>query len=63
MQYFTCSGGISSDSTKKRVGTSYAKLLFLYPVGSTGHVVHSDTSGVQNVNALFNKNRTCVFCI
>jgi hypothetical protein len=38
---------------KKRVGTHYAELVFLHPVGSTGHVVHSDASGVRNVSALF----------
>jgi hypothetical protein len=35
------------------VGTRYAKLLFLHPVGSVGHVVHSGASGVRNVDALF----------
>jgi hypothetical protein len=38
---------------RKHVGASYAKLVFLHPVGSVGHVVHSGASGVQNVNALF----------
>jgi hypothetical protein len=37
---------------KKRVGTRYAKLLFLRLLGSAGHVVHSRASGVQNVYAL-----------
>jgi hypothetical protein len=31
---------------KKRVGTSYTKLEFSYPVASAGQLVHSDASGV-----------------
>jgi hypothetical protein len=27
--------------------------MFLHPLGSVGHVVHSSASGVQNVDALF----------
>jgi hypothetical protein len=27
--------------------------MFLHPVGSTGHVVHSGASGAQNVDAIF----------
>jgi hypothetical protein len=27
--------------------------MFLHPVGSVGHVVHSSASGVRNVDALF----------
>jgi hypothetical protein len=29
---------------KKRVGTSYVKLVILHPVGYGGHVVHSGAS-------------------
>jgi hypothetical protein len=30
---------------KKHLGTHYAKLVLLNPMGSTGHVVHSDAPG------------------
>jgi hypothetical protein len=38
---------------KKRIGTCYTELVLLHPVGSESHVVHSDASGVRNVDALF----------
>jgi hypothetical protein len=38
---------------QKRVGITYPELVFLHPVVSTGHVVHSGASRVQNVNSLF----------
>jgi hypothetical protein len=38
---------------KKRDGTHYAKLLFLLPMGSVGHVVHSVATGAQNIDPLF----------
>jgi hypothetical protein len=33
--------------------TRYAELVFLHPVGSAGHIVHSGVAGEENVNALF----------
>jgi hypothetical protein len=50
---FSCFGETGTDSTKKHAGTRYAKLVFLHPVGSMGHVVHSCASGAQKVNAVF----------
>jgi hypothetical protein len=38
---------------KNYVGTHYAQLVFLHPVGTVSLAVHSSASGVQNVNALF----------
>jgi hypothetical protein len=37
----------------KRVGTRYVELVFLHPVGSADHVVHSHASGARNVDTLF----------
>jgi hypothetical protein len=38
---------------KKCVGTCYARLVFLHPVGVSGHIVYPGESAVQNVDALF----------
>jgi hypothetical protein len=38
---------------EKRAGTRYAEFVFLHPVGSVGHVVHSCAYGVRNVDTLF----------
>jgi hypothetical protein len=37
---------------KKHDGTRYTELAFLHLVGSAGYVVHSDTFGALNVDAL-----------
>jgi hypothetical protein len=38
---------------KKRTGTRYTELLFLYLVGYAGHVVQSGASGPRNIDTLF----------
>jgi hypothetical protein len=38
---------------KNRTGTCYAELVFLHPVGSAGHVVHSGASRARNINTIF----------
>jgi hypothetical protein len=38
---------------EKCAGTHYAELVFLHPVGSAGHVVHSSVSGKRNSETLF----------
>jgi hypothetical protein len=63
MHYFSCSGGPSTHLTKStsgrimpnlcHVGTRYAELVFLHPVRSTSHVVHSGVSMPRNVDTLF----------
>jgi hypothetical protein len=38
---------------KKCVGTHYAKLVFLHPVGSVSHVLNFGTFRARNIDALF----------
>jgi hypothetical protein len=38
---------------KKCTGTHYAELVFLRPMGSVSHVVHSCASGARNIDVLF----------
>jgi hypothetical protein len=38
---------------KKRDRRCYAKLAFLHPVGSIGHVVHCSPSGARNIDVVF----------
>jgi hypothetical protein len=44
--YFSCSGG-TVGFDRKHFETSYAKLVFLHPMGSAGHVVHFSASRVE----------------
>jgi hypothetical protein len=38
---------------QKSIRTHYGDLVFLHPVGSACHVVHSCASGMQNIGTLF----------
>jgi hypothetical protein len=51
--YFSWSGGHRCCFYKKHAGTCYTEVVYLHLVGTTGHVVHFDASGVQNIEALF----------
>jgi hypothetical protein len=42
---------------KMRTRIRYSELVFFNPMGSVGHVVHSITFAVRNINALFCKLR------
>jgi hypothetical protein len=53
MHDFSCLVGTMYGFNKNLTGTRYTELLFLYLVGSTGHVVHSGASRARNVDTLF----------
>jgi hypothetical protein len=53
MHYFSCLGGTGTNSTKQHIGTRCAELVFLHPVASTRHIVHSGAGRAQNIIALF----------
>jgi hypothetical protein len=38
---------------KKHAGTHFVELVFLHPVQSVGHVVHSGASEPRNIDTLF----------
>jgi hypothetical protein len=38
---------------KKCAKPCYTELVFLHPVGSVGHIVHSSVSTTRNIDALF----------
>jgi hypothetical protein len=51
--YFSSLGEPGAFSIKKYIGTHYAGLVFLHPVGSMGYVVHFGAYAARNVDALF----------
>jgi hypothetical protein len=53
MHYFFMLGWDRYGCDRKHTKTHYAKLMFLHPVGSTGHVVYSGSSEPLNNDAVF----------
>jgi hypothetical protein len=53
MRLQSCIRNVNSGFHQKRAGTCYAELVFLHPVGSAVHVMHSGASEARNVDALF----------
>jgi hypothetical protein len=51
--YFSCSGRPGAVPPKKHDETCYSKLVFLHPVGSAGHIVHSCASVARNIDEPF----------
>jgi hypothetical protein len=53
--YFSCSGGTGTDSTKNTSGHFTPNLCFYirHLMGPASHVVHFGASGARNVEALF----------
>jgi hypothetical protein len=50
---FSCVGWDRFRFNKKRASTRYAELVFLHPVRSAGHIVHSGAPGARNDDAHF----------
>jgi hypothetical protein len=46
-------GWVRYDFHKKRVRTRYTELVFLHPVRSAGHIMHSGAYRARNIDALF----------
>jgi hypothetical protein len=53
MHYFPRSGGTDTNCTKRASGHVTSNFSFLHHVGSVGHVVHSDASGLETSQTIF----------
>jgi hypothetical protein len=53
MYYFFMLGRDQYGLYKKRVSTRYVELVFLHPVGSAVHIVHSGATRARNMDTLF----------
>jgi hypothetical protein len=45
LHYFSCSGGTGTVSLKIAPGHVTPEVVFLHPVGSESHIMHSDAPG------------------